>query len=58
MKSKIWFNLQRLYYSSRGIDFRGDVFISHPEYNVGDLIEVSGAIGGIKNGTYRISSVN
>ncbi len=55
MTNKIWTNLQRLYYSIRGIDFRGEFCINCVEFkivDVGDLVDVSYMEG--YNGVYRI----
>ena len=54
-KYNIRINIQRLYFSLKGIDFRGEFCIACIEYkhvNVGDLVDVSYMEG--CNGIYRM----
>ncbi len=60
MNEEIWFNIQRLYYSLKGIVFRGSIKISGTRtgFKKGDLVKVDGISNfNFQDGFYKISRV-
>jgi len=62
MIHNIWFNIQRLYYSLKGIDYKGNISVessrwSQP-YKVGDFIKITDTrCADIEDGMYKITNI-